>query len=221
MAQNERDEAALIELSKHRWRDQEPDAGLTWGRIWDGAAFVRATQEHCRFSPSLSIFEVGPGYGRMLDQILGDELPFSSYLGLDLSPYRVDRLRGKYESDPRITFVCGDVETADLGRRFDLCITSATLSHLYPSCARALRNIDRHMHPGGSVMFDVQGGGPFSCFQEDGRTFGRAYPVSEIKDMTEGTRFTDMTYRDITHGVSAQGLEIVYLFVCLRVKEHS
>jgi SAM-dependent methyltransferase len=217
MAPSDRDEAALVELSKSRWRGQEPEAGLTWGRIWDGSAFIWATQERCRFLPSLSILEVGPGYGRLLDQILHDQLPFASYLGLELSPGRVERLSAKYRADRRITFLCGDVETADLGRRFDLCISSATFSHLYPSCAKALQNIERHLHAGSFLMFDVQGGGPDHGFQEDGRTFGRAYSMDELKNLIAGTRFGEMTSREITHGISAQGVAIVYLFVALRV----
>jgi SAM-dependent methyltransferase len=211
------DDAELRELSKRRWRGDELDRGLTWGRMWDGSAFIRATQEHCRFSSTHAILEVGPGYGRMLDQILHDGLPFASYLGLDLSSERIARLTEKYRQDERIAFLCGDVETTDLGGSFDLCLTSATLSHLYPSCAKAVQNIARHLRAEGVLTFDVAGADiPGWGFQADGRTFGRTYTIGELTDMITGTGLGDLTARNITHGVSVDGSEVTLLFVAAR-----
>lgn len=212
----------LVDRAKIRWRGTETDEGLTWGTIWDGSAFIEATRKRVSFTPSISILEIGPGYGRMLDQILKDGLPFQSYLGLDLSAGRIHRLRGKYQGDERIKFLLGDVETFQLDQRFDVCISSATLAHLYPDCGKALRNIEPHLKPGGYLAFDVgakaePSDGPFGCWQDDG-TYGCVYAPSDIGRLVAGTRLSDLTSENILHGQSVAGEDVVCLFVSMVVK---
>jgi len=214
----------LLDRSKVRWRGQEPDTGLTWGVIWDGSVFIQATQKRCSFTPSTSILEIGPGYGRLLDQILKDQLPFRSYLGLDLSGSRVERLREKYQGDSRIEFMCGDVETFELDRQFDLCISSATFVHLYPDCGKALRNLDKKMKSGAWLAFDVHprsdsedDGAIHGGFQPDGVTYARAYAARDIERLTTRTRFADLTTEHIKHGVSSDGADVICMFVCMHV----
>jgi len=213
----------LRDRAKIRWRGTEMDEGLTWGTIWDGSAFVNATVKRVSFTPSTSILEIGPGYGRLLDQILKEGLPFQSYLGLDLSQGRIHRLREKYQDDKRVKFLLGDVETFKLDQRFDLCISSATFAHLYPDCGIALRNIERHLKPGGYLMFDVApkpepSNGPYGCWQDDTHTYGCAYAPSDIKRLVAGTRLSDLTSEHILHGQAVNGEDVVCLFVSMVAK---
>lgn len=207
--------------AKVRWRGDEMDEGLTWGTIWDGSAFVEAIRKRLSFTSLTSILEIGPGYGRLLDQILREGLPFQSYLGLDLSAARIHRLTDKYQSDNRVKFLLGDVETFHLDQHFDLCISSATLAHLYPDCGRALRNIEGHLNSGGYLMIDVgskpePSDGPYCCWQNDG-TYGCVYAPSDIRRLSDGTRLSNLTSENIIHGQSAAGEDVVCLFVSMTV----
>jgi SAM-dependent methyltransferase len=205
----------LVERSKARWRGDEPDVGLTWGARWDGSAFIDATKQYYSFAASTRILEVGPGYGRLLDQILSEGLPFQSYLGLDISKARVERLTQKYHADRRIEFLYGDVENADLGRHFDLCISSATFAHLYPDCGKGLRNVARHLGDGGKITFDLQGGRSRGKFQPDGVTYERGYDVDDIRRLSRDDGLTVIGWQDIKHGIGSDGADIFYLFICL------
>lgn len=211
----------LLDRAKIRWRGNEADKHLTWGMIWDGSAFVEATRKRVSFTPSTSILEIGPGYGRLLDQILKEGLLFQSYLGLDLSQGRINRLTEKYQGDERVKFLLGDVETFQLDQRFDLCISSATFVHLYPDCSKALRNIERHLKPGGYLAFDVHpkpepSNGPSGGWHGD--TYACAYAPSDIEKLVAGTKLSDLTSENIIHGQSVTGEDVVCLFVCLGVK---
>ena len=219
---NRRKPEDLHERSRKRWRGNEADRALTWGTIWDGSAFVKAALKRVSFTSSASILEIGPGYGRLLDEILREGLQFQSYLGLDLSPGRIERLTAKYRGDERIKFLLGDVETFQLEQRFDLCISSATFVHLYPDCGKALRNIERHMKPGGYLAFDVHpkpepSNGPSGDWG-DGDTYACAYAPSDIKRLVSGSRLSDLTSENIIHGQSVTGENVACLFVCMCVK---
>jgi SAM-dependent methyltransferase len=211
----------LVDKSKIRWRGTELDEGLTWGTIWDGSAFLNATRKRASFTPSTSILEIGPGYGRILDQILNEGLPFQSYLGLDLSQGRVDRLTEKYKGNERIKFLLGDVETFQLDQRFDLCISSATFPHFYPDCGVALRNVAAHLKPGGLIAFDLASkpepsDGPYGSWE--GHTYACAYAPSDIKRLVAGTRFSDLTTEHILHGKAINGEDVILLFVMMAVR---
>lgn len=211
----------LSDRAKIRWRSTEADEGLTWGAIWDASNFVEALLKRVSFTPSTSILEIGPGYGRVLDQILKEGLPFQSYLGLDLSLGRINRLTEKYQDDERIEFMHGDVETFQLDQRFDLCISSATFVHLYPNCKKALRNCEQHMKSGGYVAFDVQPrpeawNKPSGGWHGD--TYGCAYVPSDIEKLIARSRLYKLTSERILHGQSVTGEDVVCLFVAMRVK---
>jgi len=72
--------------------------------------------------------------------------------GLDLSPHMLAVARGKH---PDLTFHQADMTTFDLGRRFDaiVCLFSAiAYAHTTESLRQVLRNMTRHLHPGGVLI---------------------------------------------------------------------
>ena len=208
----------LWEKSRERWRRDEADISLTWGARWTGDAFVDLVSAHYSFTSDTRILEVGPGYGRLLDTILQRGLPFSGYLGIDLSEARVCRLRKKYEKDTRINLVVADVEkfTCDL---VDLVISSATFSHLFPNFIAAMTNIRRQLVMNGTVCFDVSEGS-IGGFQDDGMTFGRSYEKGELRTIFSGSNFGEIHIDRVEHGVDAVTKEAVkMLFVsCKRLR---
>jgi SAM-dependent methyltransferase len=142
--------------SRLRWRDANPEQGLTWGRIVTGDAFVEKVIAYAAPGPTTRILEVGPGYGRLLSSLLTSGAGFAAYHGVDLSARNVASLRESFPA-ANISFQVADVESADFdGAPYDLMYSSLTFKHLYPSFEAALANIARQMSPGGMVIFDVR-----------------------------------------------------------------
>lgn len=204
----------LWERSRTRWRGDEADTSLTWGSTWTGDAFVKLVERHFQFEAKSLLLEIGPGYGRLLDTIKAHGLRFEKYLGLDISEARVKRLENKYSDDRRILFTVGDVEKFSVPEQFDLCVASATFSHLFPNFAEALSNVRRHLKIGGVLCFDVSEGGSVGGFQQDGATFGRCYNDAELRAIFHDSQFGNLFIDRVTHGNDAVTSEpVTMLFV--------
>jgi SAM-dependent methyltransferase len=150
-------------LSHRRWSGDEPEAELTWGRVMTGDSLWSVYQRYRQFSPNDTILEIGPGYGRILRTALEWNVPFRSYIGLELSRARVDRLRQELKHD-KVAFVAGDIDTWTSTLRFNVVICSSTFEHLHPDCRAALRNIRHHLTPGADIFIDFIGGVPRKYF---------------------------------------------------------
>lgn len=148
------DEGATHQRARVTWEVAEPSDALTWGVPLRGDAFVAAVAERGGFGPQRAVLEVGPGYGRLLTAALGQERPFRSWTGLDLSTANVAHLSGHFR-DPRVSFREGDAESFSRAERFDTMVSSLVLKHLYPTFERALTNVAWHMAPEGLVFFDL------------------------------------------------------------------
>jgi SAM-dependent methyltransferase len=170
--------------ARHRWQAAEPEVGLTWGRRLSGSAFIAKLAEHASLSETTRLFEVGPGYGRLVESLLQSGLPFASYVGLDLSESNVEHLQKRF-GDPRLTFLAGDVEGAPIPD-FDVGYSSLTLKHLYPTFEAAARNIASSLVPGGRFIFDAIEG-TTSFFEYDELTFVRRYERREIEEILDRT----------------------------------
>jgi SAM-dependent methyltransferase len=77
------------------------------------------------------------------------------------SPAMRDQFRRKLDRHPylrdRITLVPGDAASFRVGRTFGVAFLSGTFDHLLDRTERlaSLRNIARHLEPGGTFVFDV------------------------------------------------------------------
>src|SRR5262249_37711594 len=132
----------------------EPDAGLTWGVRMTGAEFVRFILEHVALTHASTIVEIGPGYGRILEALLKNGVPFRRYIGLEISAARVSRLSEQFR-DRRIEFREADVlNNIDLNGVADLTFSSAVFEHLYPDFGAALNTISGFTRPGGAAVID-------------------------------------------------------------------
>jgi SAM-dependent methyltransferase len=144
---------ALRGISQKRWSGDEPAAGLTWGSLMTGDSLWVLYEKYREFSSRDKIFEIGPGYGRLLRTALERKIPFHSYTGLELSQSRVDRLRREFPFE-NFQFVQGDVDTWTTSSRFDVVICSSTFEQLYPDCRTALRNVHQYLSADGSAFID-------------------------------------------------------------------
>jgi len=106
------------------------------------------------------VLEMGCGTGRVLLNTARAGVPVC---GLDSSREMLDILQQKLRSVPkdvreRVSFILGDMRTAALGEKFALITAPFRgVQHLYSrEDQRAwLRNVRRHLRPGGHLCFDV------------------------------------------------------------------
>lgn len=100
------------------------------------------------------VLEMGCGSGRVLLPIARAGIPAH---GMDGSAAMLEQLRAKLRGEP-VTLTYGDIRSAAAGARFPLVYAAGNVLHSFLERAdqRAwLRNVRRHLAPGGSFCFDV------------------------------------------------------------------
>jgi SAM-dependent methyltransferase len=107
--------------------------------------------------PVRTILDLGCGTGRH-----SVELARRGYevVGVDLSEAMLDRARRRAvaETSGTATFLRGDIQTVQLGRRFDAVLSMfAVIGYQISDNAvrSTLANVRRHLEPGGVFVFDV------------------------------------------------------------------
>ena len=202
----------LLRASKQRWADDEPDAGLTWGVLMSGDEFVRFVLRHVRMTDRPTIIEIGPGYGRILRELLRYDVPFRRYIGLEISAARVNRLSRQFP-DPRIEFREADIlGGVELNASADVTISSAVFEHLYPDFSRAIETISGFTRPGGAAIIDFvrdenDPDKSASWFEKE-TTYIRAYSEYELKSLFEKSGFTVKQLDRISFGPDVNNREI-------------
>lgn len=214
--------ADVASSSKTRWRGVEPDTGLTWGRLMSGDTFFDAVVQHVGTAgfAEKSILEVGPGYGRLLKTLRARGYGYKSYVGLDLSAERVQRLNGEL-GDARTRFVCGDAMSDVAGSGFDLFLCSSTFEHLYPNFVPALTNLRTQMSSDATLCIDFAQRDPdmlhsLAFFEEPSGVFVRYYARWELERMLELCGLRVQGISSIALGVSVTEEVVRRIFVCAR-----
>jgi SAM-dependent methyltransferase len=107
--------------------------------------------------PVRSVLDMGCGTGRH-----SVELARRGYevVGVDLSARMLERARRRAveEAARGVTFALGDIQTVQLGRRFDAVISMfAVVGYQIGDAAvrSTMANVRRHLEPGGPFVFDV------------------------------------------------------------------
>jgi SAM-dependent methyltransferase len=188
----------LWQQSRERWRRSSPDASLTWGLEVRGEAFVRRIAALGGFGAEKHLLELGPGYGRLLRACLELELPFRSYLGVDISPQNVAFLESRFGRNPRLTFLCADFERADLVGPFETVFSSLTFKHLYPSFLPALAQLSPGLAPEALVVFDLIEGHRRTYHAESG-TYVRCYKRAEVTHFVKKAGLALVGYDRVEH----------------------
>jgi CBS domain-containing protein len=185
------------ERSRVLWRRAEPHEGLTWGRALSGEAFIAKAEAHGVFGADKKILEIGPGYGRLLREVLSRKLPFKRYVGVDISPTNVEYLSREFERGD-FEVVYGDIETVSLQERFDAVLSSLTVKHLYPTFENTLRNVERYLNPGATVVFDLIEG-TSSRFSRGENAFVREYSRSEVEEILSAVPLELVAFDEVDH----------------------
>jgi len=98
-----------------------------------------------------------------------------------------------------VDVIVGDIVTVDLHERFDVVLSSLTLKHVYPSFETALRNVDRHLNPGATVIFDLIEGDYAGFSPDDGITYTRAYSRVEVERILSTISLELVAFDEVEH----------------------
>jgi SAM-dependent methyltransferase len=183
--------------SRSRWREASPTTNLTWDEELTGEAFIAKVSENGGFGPDADVLEIGPGYGRLLREVLRSRASFRSYLGVDLSAENVAYLSESFAGDA-ISFVNADIETVELNREVSVVISSLTIKHIYPSFERAMENVARFVRPGGRFIFDLIEGDRL-YWEHDRQTYIRHYTRDEVREILGRIGLTDISFDEVEH----------------------
>ena len=204
----------VAELSPHEraqltWRLAQPNATwLTWGMEISGTAFIEKAESHGAFGADKAILEIGPGYGRLLGEILQRGLPFRKYVAVDISPANVAHLKEKFDRDD-VVFVQDDIEKVTLEGKFDVVLSSLTLKHLYPTFESAMSYVARHLNPGATVIFDLIEGEFGAFVPADGVSYVRGYTREELTKLLPRIPLELVTFDEVEHAPGQVRLLVV------------
>jgi SAM-dependent methyltransferase len=188
-----------------RWREAPPDVGLTWGLEISGEAFVQKAEQFDAFGEEKRILEIGPGYGRLLTEVLRRSLPFRQYVGVDLSHNNVEHLRSRFERDD-VEFINEDIESVSVDEPFDTVLSSLTLKHIYPSFERALSNVAGQLSPGAMVIFDLIEGEWETFADYDAVTYVRWYTREQVEEILTRSSLELVAFDEVEHAPEYQRL---------------
>lgn len=198
--------------SKIRWKDDDVDKDLTWGVIMSGSSFVDLMKEYCPLSEKSDILEIGPGYGRLLDEILKRKLNFKNYNGLEISKTRVGKLKRKYEKNEKCKFFVGDVTKDKIKKNYNYVISSSTFEHLYPDFVSGLINLK---NKNTFYCIDFLGQNLSAQHFHDkiylghvNKYFVRVYMYEDIIKIFKDNGFNVIATKEISFGLSAKNEEV-------------
>ena len=142
---------------------------------WD-AEMVRSDRkiniilDNARVGAGSRVLDVACGTGVLTPDYLARDV--ASVTAVDISPEMIRRARDKLRDD-RVQFLCGDVETLDVGRDFDAVVVYNAFPH-FPDPERLVAHLASLLRPGG-VLTVAHGMGRAAI---DGHHKGRASAVS-------------------------------------------
>lgn len=142
---------------------------------WD-AEMIRSDRkiniilDNARVGAGSRVLDVACGTGVLTPDYLARSV--ASVTAVDISPEMIRRARDKLRDD-RVQFLCGDVETLDVGRDFDAVVVYNAFPH-FPDPERLVAHLAALLRPGG-VLTVAHGMGRAAI---DGHHKGRASAVS-------------------------------------------
>lgn len=153
------------------------------------------------------ILEIGPGYGRLIKELLSADIPFDHYLGIDISRENVRFLDSNF-GDMRVKFVEGDIFKFESDKKFYVVVSSLVFKHVYPNFQRPLENICSFLNSGAMLFIDfIEGTG--EAFEDDFVTFIRKYSKSEIRDLFDNVGLKVLDFTDVNHAPGYTRLLVV------------
>lgn len=93
----------------------------------------------------MSVLDVACGTGVLFPDYLARSV--TDLTAIDISPEMAKIAAGKF---PQVKVLCGDVETAELGRKFDCIMVYNAFPH-FPDPENLIRVLSSHLTPGGTL----------------------------------------------------------------------
>ena len=93
------------------------------------------------------VLDVACGTGVLIPDYLKRDV--SSVLGVDISPKMIEIAAEKFK-DPRVKFICTDVETLNFSEEFDCCVVYNAFPH-FPDPASLIRSLAKSLKVGGTL----------------------------------------------------------------------
>ena len=108
---------------------------------------IGAILDYAGVQESVSVLDVACGTGVLVPDYLARQA--SSVTGVDISSAMINIARAKF-SDPRVSFVHGDVEEISFQTAFDCCVVYNAFPH-FPDPARLAKTLACHLKNGGRL----------------------------------------------------------------------
>ena len=118
---DKKDIIAFFDRCAPTWDAEMIKSDVKIGKILDNA----------EVGPGMDVLDVACGTGVMFDYYLNRDV--ASITGIDISPQMAKIAQAKYEQEPKVQVICGDVEGYDFGRKFDRIVVYNAFPHFpYP-----------------------------------------------------------------------------------------
>jgi trans-aconitate methyltransferase len=83
--------------------------------------------------PFRSVLEIGCGFGRITDLILSNFPGIQEYVAMDMSPDQLENAKKFVAKSDKVQFIESDIQSLQLGKKYDLVIAVSVLLHILPS----------------------------------------------------------------------------------------
>ena len=95
-----------------------------------------------------SVLDVACGTGVMIDYYLARDA--SEVTGIDISPAMLQICETKYADETRVSLICGDAESVDLGRQYDCVMVFNAFPH-FPDPQGVIAHLSKYVASGGTI----------------------------------------------------------------------
>ena len=110
---------------------------------WDGEMrkddeILAANLDNAVVGEGMDVLDVACGTGVLFPHYLKRNV--ASVTGIDISPEMAKIAAGKFEAEPKVRVICGDVEETDFDRKFDRIVVYNALPH-FPKPKRLIKDL--------------------------------------------------------------------------------
>ena len=111
-------------------------------------AIIGKILDNAEVGPGMDVLDVACGTGVMFDYYLDRDV--ASVTGIDIAPEMAKIAASKYEDDPRIRVICGDVEEYAFDRKFDRIVVYNAFPH-FPYPKRLIKTLAKLLKEDGRL----------------------------------------------------------------------
>ena len=120
---------------------------------WDGEMrkddeILAAILDNAEVGEGMDVLDVACGTGVLFPHYLKRNV--ASVTGIDISPEMAKIAAGKFEAEPKVRVICGDVEETDFDRKFDRIVVYNALPH-FPKPKRLIKVLATLLKEGGRL----------------------------------------------------------------------